>query len=161
MKKTIDVTDAVYSRLERLARGFDTPSDVIARLLDSFDAASPSKSVPIETNGIEQSVKDKLDNSDIQMRISRVLSKMSPEKIDLFCDKNYSRDVFGINFPLLIKVPARSDHQTRREAVKQKGVSRWTWKFSFEKNDFIYAICTQWFRWHDNSVRKWLRENEH
>lgn len=181
MKRTIDVTEPVYARLEGLAKGFDTPSDVITRLLDSYDdvrvsksmfsGVSESKSMTNESvtnrtlvNSLQEAkapqLEGSLKNSEIQMRISLALARKSQEEVDLFCDKQYSKSVFGLNFPLLVRLPTSSDYQTRRDAVKEKGVSRWTWKFSFTNGDFVYAICTQWFRSHDDAVRKWLMENE-
>lgn len=174
MNRTIEVTDTVYARLESHAKGFDKPSNVIERLLDSFERsdASPSRDRQHSEyqlgresgDGSHASIKSDIerpfDNSEIQRRISRVLARMSIEQVDLFCGSQYSKKVFGINFPLLVRVPTRADSQARRDAVKNKGVSRWTWKFGFTKGDFDYAICTQWFRWNDDSVKEWLEVNE-
>lgn len=37
MKRQIEVSEEIYSRLESLARGFDTPESVIERILDNYD----------------------------------------------------------------------------------------------------------------------------
>jgi len=168
MKRTIDIAESVYARLAKHAEGFDTPSDVITRLLDSFESAETSVRIAMEEQppGIKPRVRpsntaEPLDNAQIQMRISRVLMRMSTEDLEPFCNKDYSKQVFGINFPLLVKVPITADAQARKDAVKDKEVSRWTWKFSFNKGNFVYAICTNWYRSHDDKVKQWLKENEH
>jgi hypothetical protein len=37
MGKDLTITDELYKRLEALANGFDTPTDVIERLLDNYE----------------------------------------------------------------------------------------------------------------------------
>lgn len=36
--------------------------------------------------------------------------------------------------------------------------NRWTWKFEIEKDQYTYALSTQWCQRHDDYVRKWLRK---
>ena len=43
MKQTIEVSTAIYSRLESLAEGFDTPEAVIARLLGNIEGKEDKK----------------------------------------------------------------------------------------------------------------------
>ncbi len=124
MKRTIEIAEPVYARLASHAKGFDTPSDVIARLLDSFESTETSVRIAIDEKGEqligvkprerlsvsagpttrESNTGEPLDNAQIQVRISRVLMRMSTEDIEQFCSKDYSKQVFGINFPLLVKV---------------------------------------------------------
>ena len=43
MKNTIELTQTTFSRLEQLAKGFDTPEAVIIRLLDNIDGRTETK----------------------------------------------------------------------------------------------------------------------
>lgn len=43
MKQTIELANSTYSRLEKLAEGFDTPESVIIRLLDGAEGKSEVK----------------------------------------------------------------------------------------------------------------------
>lgn len=159
MSRQIEVSEAVYRRLEGHAHGFDTPSIVIERILDAFDQGTRGVKLTSREGPLTEEPRP-LDNSDIQNRVSRALSLMTQEEVDRFCDKQYSRRVIGTSFPLLVKVPLAADSATRSAAVRDKGINRWTWKYHFRKGDFIYAICTQWFRSNDDQVRRWLKEHE-
>ncbi len=45
MSKVIRITDEVYERLEKLAKGFDTPSKIIGTLLDKNEEKLPGTAV--------------------------------------------------------------------------------------------------------------------
>lgn len=52
MSQVIRVSDELYHRLESLAEGFDTPNNVVQRLLDFYDRGEESKpktSVPVKS----------------------------------------------------------------------------------------------------------------
>ena len=98
-------------------------------------------------------------NKEIQQKIARILPKLPTTELDKFCDKDYSKSVFDLNFPLVLKVPAHLSHIDKRDAVKDhSGLNRWTWKFEFQRDGFIYAITTQWYPWNDIYVEQWLRK---
>lgn len=159
MNKSIKVSKATYSRLEEHAIGFDTPENVIERLIDFYE----EKSGLPTTNKylVPQTVSDVVyTNKDIQTKISQACKKLDDSEIDNLCTLGYSKEVFGINFPLLIRIPANSSSEVKKDSVKASdGVSRWTWKYQFQRADNIYAISTQWYRHHDRNVYEWLKKH--
>ncbi|PCJ02014.1 MAG: hypothetical protein COB14_03115 [Alphaproteobacteria bacterium] len=60
MKQTIEVSTAIYSRLESLAEGFDTPEAVIARLLDNIEGKEDKKPTLVFDPSDEDLFKHKL-----------------------------------------------------------------------------------------------------
>jgi hypothetical protein len=82
---------------------------------------------------------------------------ISEEKLEQLCNKKVSKEIFNIGVPLFIKCPKNISEKLKRDAVKDaKGRNRWTWDFEFERNNFLYAITTQWFQYNDIKVNEWL-----
>lgn len=153
MNPKIEVTQDVYKRLERLVIGFDTPSNVIERLLDSYDRKE-------EPSLEKKTTKRLFANNEIQKKVSALASEFSDSELLKYCDKEISKAKLGISFPLFVRVPATASQEMKRQAVKSTdGVSRWTWKFEFQKDGYSYAICTQWYPAHDEKVQTWLKSN--
>lgn len=94
-------------------------------------------------------------NSQIQKLISSILHNYSEDGIINYLNKTYCKEVFNINYPLLIKAPKSSNLEFKRNIVKDKGKNRWSWKYSFQIGDFNYAICTQWYDRNDDYFTKW------
>jgi hypothetical protein len=159
-RKAIELTGVVFDRLARHARPFETPSDLIGRLLDDFENNETRTQDALRTTAPATDELQALSNGEIQNRISRVLANMPKEDVDRFCDKNYSKQIFRLNLPLLIRVPLTAGLEARRVAVKDKGINRWTWKYSFIKENDQYAISTQWFPSNHDAVRNWLSIHE-
>ena len=85
-------------------------------------------------------------NKEIQETIARVISKFPQSDLDKYCRQEYSNEVFNINFSLLYRVPYHYSKIKKSKMVKDhRGVARWTWKFEFTKNGYVYAISTQWY----------------
>lgn len=100
-------------------------------------------------------------NQEIQRQISQVAKTIADSRLKQLCDKRLSKELFDINFPLFVSVPKNSSSKFKDSAVKdQKGNNRWTWKYEFENNGFLYAITTQWYSKHDNKVKEWLLQNK-
>jgi hypothetical protein len=98
-------------------------------------------------------------NQFIQVELAKTLKGLSEVELNKFCSADYSKTVFDINFPLLVKVPSNYDFENKMKAVKDhKGINRWTWKFEVQKNGFSYAISTQWYQRNDEYVQRWLRK---
>lgn len=100
------------------------------------------------------------NNTEIQKRISKVLNEFDQLDLDKFCDKTFSKDVFDLNFSLLVKIKKDLPLEKKKEIIKSEGISRWTLKYPIEKNNFLYAISTQWYARNDEYVKKWLKKNE-
>lgn len=94
-------------------------------------------------------------NSQIQKLISATLSSYNEDTIIRYLDKTFCKEVFNINYPLLVKAPKSSNLEFKRNIVKDKGINRWSWKHSFLIGDYAYAICTQWYEWNDDYFTKW------
>ena len=163
MSPTIEITKEVYSRLEKHVVGFDNPSNVINRLLDSFEKQHPIKS-PKSSSSYQGTTNDNngrlFSNKEIQQRISSIAETLPENELELLCNGHSSKDIFGISFPLFIKVSATANQAIKKQAVKSSdGVNRWTWKFEFIRNGFSYAICTQWYPKNDRFVQQWLNSH--
>jgi hypothetical protein len=96
-------------------------------------------------------------NKEIQKEISWVAMTISEEELEQLCNKKVSKEIFNLGVPLFIKCPKNISEKLKRDAVKDaKGRNRWTWDFEFERNNFLYAITTQWFQYNDIKVNEWL-----
>jgi hypothetical protein len=98
-------------------------------------------------------------NSQIQKELSKKLKNFEQKELDKFCDLEYSKSIFKNNTPLLIKIKKDTPIERKKEIVRDGNVNRWTWKYEFEKGNFIYAISTQWYPKNDEYVKKWIEEN--
>lgn len=162
MCPVIRINDDVYARLEKYAVGFDNPSNVIERILDQYESSLNSGEIspiaPTETP--QKSSSDRMfSNSEIQKKVSAVAARLKTSALEQLCEKKESKRLFGLSFPLFVRVPAHTSKEEKKIAVKDNGVNRWTWKYEFEKDGYIYAICTQWFASHDELVLRWLKAN--
>jgi hypothetical protein len=161
----IQLSNATYSRLEELATGFDTPSSVIERLIDQHgEKRLPENSdmTAPRQNGATNKVSTRLfTNKEIQSRISEVAQGLSTEELDQLGLERASKELFNLSFPLFVTISTKATKEAKRAAVKSSdGVSRWTWKFEFERDGFLYAVCTQWYPKNDKSVQQWLESHE-
>lgn len=100
-------------------------------------------------------------NSEIQEKISTVAKGLIDSDLDKLCKKDHSKSLFDISLPLFLRVPAHFTPTEKSEALKDgKGVIRYTWEFEFERNEFVYAISTQWYARNDEYVQRWLSKFE-
>lgn len=100
-------------------------------------------------------------NREIQEKISRVAMTIPEEELEKLCNKKESKEIFNIGKALFIKCPKNISEKLKRDAVKDaNGINRWTWEFEFERNNFLYAITTQWFQYNDIKVNEWLLNHE-
>jgi predicted CopG family antitoxin len=157
MCPTIEVSDDVFYRLEKHVIGFDTPSNVINRLIDNYEKTQPNTNNKEKKASNVESVLRIFSNKEIQQRISTIAETLPENELELLCEAQFSKDTFGISFPLFIKVNAIENQATKKNMVKTNdGVNRWTWKFEFIKSGFSYGICTQWYPKNDLAVKEWL-----
>ena len=166
MMPVIRISEALHNRLAKHAQGFDSPARVIERLLDQVEGIeAPSKDATAadsERGRVKTGAMGRLFNNQyIQRRIIQAARDVSDDELADLCDKGTSKDLFNINFPLFIRVPTNSTPKVKRDAVKDHNdMNRWTWKHSFERDGYEYAICTQWFEWNDQHVKAWLDKRE-
>lgn len=98
-------------------------------------------------------------NKEIQQRISDVAKGMPSSDLKALCEKVNSKETFNIDFPLFIKVPIAISSENKKNAVKDEhDRNRWTWKYEFEKEGFLYGVTTQWYPRHDQKVQAWLKK---
>lgn len=101
-------------------------------------------------------------NSEIQSEILEVINKFSASELDYYCDLQNSKEVFGLRFPLLMKIPASIPVPQIQQYLKDdKGINRWTLRYSVKVDGYIYAITTQWYVQNDIHVNKFLRKYKH
>lgn len=111
----------------------------------------PSKSYFSKNN------KRLFSNQEIQYKITSVAQRLPDSELEKLCNSKISKELFNINFPLFIRVSKNISSAEKKNVEKDfKGYSRWTWKYEFEKCDFIYAITTQWYGESDIYVKRWL-----
>lgn len=153
--KTIELSEDTYGELAMLAEPFESPESVIIRLIGERTTGNKEMVQPLGTEG------RLFTNREIQDRISRVAVGLTSSKLAELCSLEHSKDLFGINFPLLVRIPTGSSHQEKNDIVKSNdGVNRWTWKFGFVNEGYEYAICTQWYDYNDKKVKHWLSRYE-
>ncbi len=164
MSPTIEITKEIYSRLEKHVIGFDSPSSVIGRMIDNYEnhhLSIPSVNNVKNESNVNANHSRIFTNKEIQQRLSSIAESLPESELEMLCNEKTSKEVFGISFPLFVKVIATANQTTKKEAVKASdGVNRWTWKFEFSKNGFSYAICTQWYPKNDRFVQQWLNSHK-
>jgi len=100
-------------------------------------------------------------NSEIEKRISYVAQSLSNEELESLCNKEICKNMFGVNFPVFIKISKNSTRTSIQHAVKDnQGINRWTWKHQFERDNYLYAVTTQWYDRNDALVKRWLDRHE-
>jgi 5-methylcytosine-specific restriction endonuclease McrA len=100
-------------------------------------------------------------NSVIQQKISLIAKNLTYEELEQFCNKDNSKKSFDLDFPLFVQIPKDASIAEKNNALKDRhGRKRWTLKFEFEKNGYVFAITTQWYAKHDNKVKEWLSRHE-
>ena len=100
-------------------------------------------------------------NQEIQYEISSLAKTLPTHELEELCKPQPSKDLFNLNFPLFIRVSKNTTPASKREAVKDsKGINRWTWRYEFEKENYIYAITTQWYEKNDMLVKQWLHKRK-
>ena len=163
MCPVVKISTETYSRLEKHAVGFDSPSNVIDKILDHYEGTDPTPGVTASEPAIGFNISERrkrlYTNKEIQQKISAVARHLPLSALESLCHKPESKEVFDINFPLFVKLPATANQASKRAAVKTDDeVSRWTWKYEFERDGYVYAICTQWYPKSDALVRDWLKQ---
>ncbi|MCX7066221.1 MAG: hypothetical protein NTW85_00745 [Methylococcales bacterium] len=102
-------------------------------------------------------------NQEIQRKISSIAKNISEDELELLCKKEESKKLFNLSIPLFIKCPKDISKELKNKVIKDaKGRNRWTWEFEFEfdRNNFIYAITTQWIQRNDIKVKEWLDNHQ-
>ena len=159
MCPVIRLSDELYERLGGHAVGFETPPKVIERILDQVEGveSAATKTPDGSLSGFKD---DRLyTNKEIQQKISATAQRLPMDRLEALCEEETSKRLFGISFPLFIRLPVASNQAVKRAAVKTPdGVNRWTWKYEFEREGQIYAICTQWYPRNDLLVKGWLEQ---
>jgi len=163
MCPVVRISTETYSRLEKHAVGFDSPSNVIDKILDHYEGADPTLGVTASEPAIGFNISERrkrlYTNKEIQQKISAVARHLPLSELESLCQKSESKEVFDINFPLFVKLAATANQASKRAAVKTDDeVSRWTWKYEFKRDCYVYAICTQWYPKSDALVRDWLKQ---
>jgi hypothetical protein len=151
--KIIDVTIII------LCRSCHSKYDSVQPVQDNVEFKKKeieNTSFHVENSNLSRK-KRLFSNQEIQSRISKVAQKLSTNELKNYCEHNKSKELLDINFPLFKRIDTSASEALKRDAVKDaQGINRWTWKYEFEKDEFKYAITTQWYQRNDKYVEQWL-----
>ena len=144
MSPVIRLSDSIYKSLEALALGFDTPSNVIGRLIDFYE----SSSVPSKT-----SFKNKYVEKVVQ-RVSRGRKKPRNPKKERELKHAVGRTLNWGDFHLI--TDSLLDFRNSPKKVLCKYSS-----YSSEHNSWFWGVSRKyWTEWDDNFYLALLMENE-
>lgn len=140
MTKTIDITDELYERLARLAKGFDTPADVIGRLLESTNNVT----TPASGSGKKDTTKYIFDGDKYGK------GKLVLAVIKKYYDKNRNLSIDDLMkaFPSHLQgsMGVFSKYEDARKIFSETGHKR----HFIDADELIntadgrYAVCSQW-----------------
>ena len=111
---------------------------------------------------VEEASADKLDEEiKIGKFVLHSLKKLFSEKIipqellqDLL-DKNYCKEMINVNYPLLVQV---NKNKSLREQTMINEKPRYWLKDIVDINGGSFAICSQWYDWHNQSFKDWFNK---
>ena len=147
MSQVIRVSDTTYKRLESLAKGFDTPGNVIERLLIYYEnhskpgSGGPSGIPPIINKTIASLVK-KYAEEIIKYCIKE-------NEIDKLKSKRYSKQAFGIYFPFCKEVDNKLDKKLPRY-----------WKNIYIVEERRFVVTSEWYARNKDLFLNWLKERK-
>jgi predicted CopG family antitoxin len=159
--KSIQITENLYKRLENHAKGFDTPCSVIERLLsfyeDNIEKQIFQNSIrSVESNNSLNIYQAIYDVDECGIKIGRLAKEsfrflfqnnlLDEEIIKKFHEKQYSKNVFKINFPLFVSKEG--------DTIDEHGHRRY-YKEKFGE----YYLCSQWLELSREKLIVWLRNN--
>lgn len=161
--KTIDDTILILCRTCHSKYDSQFPTDDSAIYQQSV-SARPATVINKTTKENLSKPKGKnriFSNQEIQLRVSHAAQKLPSIELEKLCNPHHSKELFDINFPLFIRISKNISADAKSKVIKDsKGINRWTWKYEFEKDGFLYAITTQWYDKNDIHVKEWLRKSE-
>jgi hypothetical protein len=145
MSQVIRISDKIYERLESLAKGFDTPGNVIERLLIIYDNQSKLGS-------------DGSPGTSPNIKIASLVKKYAEEiikycikenEIDKLKSKSYSKQAFGIHFPFCKEVDKNLNKKLPRY-----------WKKIFIVEERRFVVTSEWYARNKNLFLNWLKERK-
>ena len=161
--KTIDDTILILCRTCHSKYDSQSPTDNTSNHQQAV-SARPATLINQTTQENLSKPKSKnriFSNQEIQLRVSRAAQKLPSIELEKLCSPQLSKELFDINFPLFVRISKNISADAKSKVIKDsKGANRWTWRYGFEKDGFLYAITTQWYDKNDIHVKEWLRKNE-
>lgn len=112
-----------------------------------------------EDGGVSSTSERLYTNTEIQEKITEVAKDLEMDELKKLCEKEYSKKTFNRKnrFPVFTRISENSSIEERRLARKDdKGYNRWTDKYQFKRNGYIYYVSTQWYDYNDEYVKRWL-----
>lgn len=150
-----DFYEKVYFELYKMKDEISNSSELFMRSLKLIELTTKKYENSISENKqiiIKQERSSELKIGATVIRDFDILSKenrLSKEEIDKLSDSEYSKDKFGIPFPVLIKDNGKEDcgyiKEIRRYYVK---------KYRFNKQD--YFLCNHWIEDYRGKYNKWV-----
>ncbi len=96
-----------------------------------------------------------ITNSEITEYFRQNIQNINNEEIENLQLKDYCIVTFGINFPVLKKIPMNSTIEEIREYAKINGYNRWSTQRPIIKENKKYLVVTQWIDRHRQPFLNW------
>ena len=119
MPPVIRINEILYGELEKLAFGFDTPANVIEKLVNFYNRKGTVKELPPLDKSAKLKAGRLYDNTQIQQLICYTAATIPAKELDQLCMLKYSKEQLGLNFPLFIRVNEKITGLQRANAVKE------------------------------------------
>jgi hypothetical protein len=132
MSQVIRVSDSTFNRLEKLAVGFDTPNNVIERLLDHYGAEP-------HTEEVEDVKIGKL----VRQYVEKILKQEG--EIENLLSADYSKKTFGLYYAFA------------KEVSSDKKIHRY-WKNIYTIDNRRFVVTNEWYERNRESFLDYLAQ---
>ena len=148
MSPIVRISDATYERLESHAIGFDTPSNVIERLIDFYESLT----------GKSQNSDDKLQNTSSKISNTSRITKYSKRPRDIEKERELKIAVGNTlnwgKFELITNSVIKFSNSEKKVLCNYSS-------YSPEQNRWFWGVSSKyWSNWGDNFYLALLMENE-
>ena len=118
MPPVIRVSENQYEELGKLAVGFDTPANVIEKLVSFYNRKDTGKELPPLNKPTDLKAGRLYDNTKIQQLICYVAATLPAEELNQLCKLEYSKKQLGLSFALFVRVNEKISSSEKANAVK-------------------------------------------
>ncbi|PLR79791.1 hypothetical protein CVD25_22815 [Bacillus canaveralius] len=163
--------EAIFEPVIHSSASFADTSELFLRsmqMYNLFSSAAMPKSADIEIsattterslaeNGAQEDTAEIKIGELVRSEIKRLIAQnlISNEQIKWLLDKNYCKDTFDINYPLL-KMVGNDVPVTQQRQIN--GYSRY-WKEVYIINGVKFLLCSQWYNRNLVKFKNWLNHN--
>lgn len=154
LTKSVADTSELFLRSIQMYNLFSsTPSPVISVADDSMESVEPEGPLEMVTTPPATKIKiGALVRNEIEKLI---LSKLlTPEKVHNLCNEKFSKETFGINYPLLKKI----SHD--KPVIDQRLINGYPryWSKVYIINGERYLLCNDWYERNTLKFKLWVKQ---